>query len=132
MIPRNLKHVGPYADRVNSRSPANDLPSAPFPEDCKGALIDPESGAPFLPWGPRIDPCQLKAMQRELFEVVDALAKLEGWPERDYDHVVMCIERQPISTLRPDLAYFAERLRGARTESAAREAIAKRSWRSGR
>ncbi|HDR9101145.1 TPA: hypothetical protein QDB15_006002 [Burkholderia vietnamiensis] len=129
MIPRNLKHVGPYADRVNNRAAAIGRHSEPLPDDCKGALIDPESGAPFLPWGPRLDPSQLEAMQRELFEVVDALAKLEGWPDDHYDHVVLCIERQPISTLRPDLAYFREQLRVARTEERARQAASQRAWR---
>ncbi|WP_069265323.1 hypothetical protein [Paraburkholderia nodosa] len=93
---------------------------------CDGALY---ADGPYLPWGPYVNREQLDAMQRELFSVVDELAKLEGWPDEGYDHVVMCIERQPISTLRPDLAHFAERLRIARVEAAARDAAARRSWR---
>ncbi|MGF6974916.1 hypothetical protein QFZ94_003366 [Paraburkholderia sp. JPY465] len=105
------------------------IESSPLPEDCVGALIYTESGAPYLPWGPYINPEKLSRWQRELFEIVDELAKLEGWKPDDYDHTVMCIERQPISTLKPDLAYFTARLSAARDEAASREAINKRSWR---
>lgn len=71
---------------------------------------------PYLPWGPPVDCAQLKAMQRELFEAVDELAKLERWDDDAYDLVVGSIERQPISTLRPDLAHFRERLRAVQAE----------------
>ncbi|MGF6664844.1 hypothetical protein QF000_006512 [Paraburkholderia atlantica] len=98
-------------------------------DDWEGALLDPETRAPFWPWGPYIDSTTLKQWQRELFEVVDALAHLERWSEGDYDHVVMCIERQPLSTLRPDLIYFSERLSEARAEAAARNASNQRAWR---
>jgi hypothetical protein len=98
-----------------------------LPPDCVGALRDPD-GALYLPWGPYINREQLSAMQRELFEVVDELAKLERWPDADYDHVVMCVERQPISTLRPDLAHFTERLRVARAEDTARLVASRRAW----
>ncbi|WP_200873196.1 hypothetical protein [Burkholderia sp. A1] len=116
MIPRNLKHVGPYADRANNRAPTNDRAGNPLPDDCKGALIDPQSNAPYLPWGAPVSPDQLAAMQHELFEVVDELAKLERWSDDAYDLVIGAIERQPISTLRPDLAHFRERLRAAQVE----------------
>ncbi|WP_124645627.1 hypothetical protein [Burkholderia ubonensis] len=128
MIPRNLKHVGPYANRVNNRAPASDSAKPPLPDDCRGSLIDRESGAPFWPWGPRINPEQLSAIQRELLKTVDELSKLEHWRDSDYDHVVMCIERQPISTLLPDLAYFRERLRIAWADDQARQAAGQRAW----
>jgi hypothetical protein len=108
------------------RAAASDAENVP--DDCIGALRDPDGGL-YLPWGPYVDPDQVKAMQRELFDVVDELAKLEHWPDSDYDHVVTCIERQPISTLRPDLAYFTERLRVAQAEKATREATSRRAWR---
>ena len=96
-----------------------------------GALIDPESGAPYWLWGPYIDCETLKSWQLDLFEVVDELAKLESWSENDYDHVVVCIERQPRSTLRADLAYFIRRLLAARAEAAARAALDRRTLRLG-
>ncbi|WP_070108168.1 hypothetical protein [Burkholderia plantarii] len=76
-----------------------------------GALY---ADGPYLPWGPVITPARLASMQRELCEVVDTLAKLEQWSCDSYGLVVGAIERQPISTLRPDLAYFTERLAAAR------------------
>ncbi|AOJ63380.1 hypothetical protein WJ32_13545 [Burkholderia ubonensis] len=69
------------------------------------------------------------AIQRELLVTVDELAKLEHWRDSDYDHVVMCVERQPISTLLPDLGYFRDRLRIARADDQARQAAARRAWR---
>ncbi|WP_175850022.1 hypothetical protein [Burkholderia cepacia] len=78
-----------------------------------GALF---ADGPYLPWGPAINPGQLKTMQHELFEVVDELAKLEQWDDDAYDLVIGAIERQPISTLRPDLAHFRERLRAVQAE----------------
>jgi len=75
----------------------------------------PVEDGPFLPWGPYVAPCLLESMQRELFEVVDELAKIERWRDDDYDLVIGAIERQPISTIRPDLAYFRERLLAVRT-----------------
>lgn len=98
------------------------------PPDCIGALRDPDGGL-YLPWGPYVNPAQLATMQRELFEVVGELAKLEGWRDDDYDHTVYCIERQPISTLRPDLAHFRERLEAARADAATRAATRRRAWR---
>ncbi|MFM0736543.1 hypothetical protein PQQ51_04740 [Paraburkholderia xenovorans] len=107
------------------RSASNDLP--PVPADCAGALRHPDGGL-FLPWGPYVDQAQLKATQRELFDVVDELAKLERWPDEYFDRVVYCIERQPISTLRPDLAHFRERLAAARVDEQSRHTAARRSW----
>ncbi|WP_175983813.1 hypothetical protein [Burkholderia vietnamiensis] len=132
MIPRNLKHVGPYADRVNKRSPASDSAKMRLPDDCKGSPVDRESGAPYWPWGPRINPEQLATIQRELLIAVDELAKLEHWRDSDYDHVMMCVERQPISTLLPDLDYFRGRLRIAQAENQARQAATQRAWRFNR
>ncbi|QNB10903.1 hypothetical protein G5S35_04495 [Paraburkholderia tropica] len=83
------------------------------PLDCVGALHHPDGG-PYLPWGPYVEPGQLQQMQRDLLAAVEELARFERWPDEYFDHVVYCIERQPISTLRPDLAYFNARLRIAR------------------
>ncbi|WP_175718773.1 hypothetical protein [Burkholderia anthina] len=129
MIPRNLKHVGPYANRANKRSPASDNAKMPMPDHCKDSAVDRQNGAPYWPWGPRINPEQLATIRREILIAVDELAKLEHWRDSDYDHVVMCIERQPISTLLPDLGYFRDRLRTARAEDQARLAAARRARR---
>lgn len=137
VIPPSVSSVSEVADSFSKTHTSSvSFVSAPgghveknAPRDglvCDGALY---ADGPYLPWGPYTNREQLDAMQRELFAVVDELAKLECWPDGDYDHVVMCIERQPISTLRPDLAYFTDRLHAARTEAAAREAAGRRSWR---
>lgn len=72
----------------------------------------------YLPWGPYLNAETLQRWQRDLFEVVDELARLEGWPADTYDLVVGAIERQPISTLRPDLHHFRERRDRARAAAA--------------
>jgi hypothetical protein len=99
-----------------------------IPRDCKGALIA-RGGGPYLPWGEGITPETLKCWQRELFEVVDELARLERWPDDLSDHIVYCVERQPLSTLRPDLAHFRRRLTEAKAEVAARDAVSRRARR---
>lgn len=98
-----------------------------LPEDCVGALRSADGGL-YLPWGPYVDPGQLAAMQRDLLAAVEELARLERWPDEYFDHVAYCIERQPISTLRPDLAHFRARLDATRAEMAASKAAAARSW----
>jgi len=70
----------------------------------------PVEDGPFMPWGPYMTPERLAEWQRELYGAVCEVAKLEGWPDETFDLIVGAIERQPISTLRPDLAHFRERL----------------------
>ncbi|SAK96879.1 hypothetical protein AWB75_07057 [Caballeronia catudaia] len=84
--------------------------------NCTRALEGlPIEDGPFLPWGPYLTPEKLAEWQRELFTVVDELAALEGWSEHRYDLIAGQIERQPVSTIRPDLTYFrAQATRGAR------------------
>jgi hypothetical protein len=84
---------------------------------CNGSLFE---DGPFLPWGPYLNAGTLRQWQRDLFAVVAELAKLEGWRDDHYDIVVGAIERQPISTLRPDLHHFSERLDKARAAATTR------------
>lgn len=81
----------------------------------------PLEDGPFLPWGPYMTPELVKHWQRELYDAVTELARLEQWPDEFYDHVVLCIERQPLSTLRPDLTHFTERLAVARASIKAKD-----------
>lgn len=74
----------------------------------------PVEDGPFLPWGPYLTPELLGKWQRELYEAVCQIASLEDWDQETLDEIVGAIERQPISTLRPDLHYFLERLDRAR------------------
>ena len=98
------------------------LPAIKANRDALFACVAALDGAlyadgPYLPWGPFLNPDRLKQWQRELFEVVDELARLEGWRDDDYDLVIGTIERQPISTLKPDLNHFRKRLDKARAAS---------------
>jgi hypothetical protein len=120
-----------YAQRFNDRRPTASPNGGALPEDCKGALKHPDGGL-YLPWGPYVDPAKLAAMQRDLFAAIEELGRLERWPDDYFDHVAYCIERQPISTLRPDLAHFRDRLRAARAEEAGRLAASRRAWKCDR
>ncbi len=75
-----------------------------------GWPIDSDSGAPFMPWMPMVTPEQLQQWQRDLYEVVNKLATLEQWDSGRLSKILLCIKRQPISTLQPDLYYFRDRL----------------------
>jgi hypothetical protein len=81
-------------------------------------LLDEETAAPYLPWGPYLAPEDLARWQRDVLDVIANLAGLEGWADETYDLIAQAIERQPISTLRPDLAYFRQRLDDARAAAA--------------
>lgn len=84
------------------------------PSDCRGAGVDPESGAPYLPWGPYLTTDQLKAMQQAVKEVITELSRIEGWSDVHYETIAVEVGRQPICTLLPDLDYFRARVAAAR------------------
>ncbi|VWM20550.1 hypothetical protein [Burkholderia lata] len=119
--------VAAHKSEILAHLRASEVEGTETPADCVGALREPSAGL-YLPWGPYLNSSQLESMHRELFDVVDELAQLERWPDDDYDLVVGAIERQPLSTLRPDLAHFRERLRVARLEAEARQAASRRAW----
>ncbi|PCE31977.1 hypothetical protein [Burkholderia ubonensis] len=99
------------ADRLLPAMRANRVALRECARELNGLPIE---DGPFLPWGPYMTPELVKQWQRELYDAVTELARLERWPDEFYDHVVLCIERQPLSTLRPDLTHFTERLAAAR------------------
>jgi hypothetical protein len=90
----------------------------------------PIEDGPFLPWGPYLTPEKLAEWQRELFAVVDELAELERWPADAYDLIAGQIERQPVSTIRPDLTYFRAQLDRVKLEGRERKQRAARAWRA--
>jgi hypothetical protein len=93
-----------------------------------GALLDPETGSPYLPWG-YATPASLNAMRDELTAIVRALAGVEGWPCDLLDSIMHRAIAGPAYDVAPNLSYFRDRLAAARDEIAARAAIAARSWR---
>jgi hypothetical protein len=112
--------IGGSKGSKDACEPFEPRPDEYLPKMSEFAGIPVEDG-PYLPWGPYLTSGALKQRQSDLLAVVEELAKLERWPGEAYDIVVQTIEQQPISTLRPDLAYFAERLRSVNAAAAARE-----------
>lgn len=119
--------VAAHKSEILAHLRATENDSIETPADCVGALREPGGGL-YLPWCLYIDSVQLAALQQELLEIVDQLANLERWHDDTYDRVIGAIERQPISTLLPDLGYFRDRLRIARAEDQVRQAATQRSW----
>jgi hypothetical protein len=96
--------------------------------DCVGALHDPDGGL-YLPWGPCLSPDDVRRMRAELVGMIEELSGLECWPESLLDDVLGRAIRGPLADLMPNLAHFTERLTEARAESAARDALDRRTWR---
>jgi hypothetical protein len=119
-----LKNESRAADEMGDA--AND--SQAEPDDCAGALIDPDGGA-YLPWGPYLSPADVQRMRGELFDMIDELCRREGWSnERRHDTMTRAM-RGPLADLMPNLAYFNGQLTVARAEAAARAAMTARTWR---
>ncbi|WP_321929971.1 hypothetical protein [Paraburkholderia guartelaensis] len=93
-----------------------------------GALIDPETGSPFLPWGFAIHG-DLSRMRGELIVTIHTLADLEGWPHELREAIVRRAVCGPAYDAAPNLAWFRDRLAAARDEIAVRAATAAQSWR---
>lgn len=80
----------------------------------------PIEDGPFMPYMPPATPGQVRQWQAELDACIVALAALEQWPDQVLEGVLFLVERQPISTLQPDLYHFRERLDKARAASSGR------------
>ncbi|WP_449412586.1 TubC N-terminal docking domain-related protein [Pandoraea soli] len=88
----------------------------------------PLADGPFMPWLPPATPEVVRAWQAELDAAIVELADLEHWPDETREQVLYRVERQPISTLLPDLHWFREQIEAARADQAARAALAARCW----
>ncbi|EEA00138.1 conserved hypothetical protein [Burkholderia sp. H160] len=108
------------------RAAAGDI--EPGTADCVGALRDAAGGF-FLPWGPYLEPDDLRELRAGLHEAIGALATLEGWTDAYRRQVLGIALHAPLSALLPDIHYFTDRLKHARTEALARELAAQRAWR---
>jgi hypothetical protein len=93
-----------------------------------GALLDSETGSPYLPWG-YATPADLNAMRDELIVTIRMLADLEGWSPELREAVVRRAIAGPAYDAAPNLNYFRDRLAAARDEIAVRAALAARGWR---
>ncbi len=86
------------------------------PDDCAGALIDPDSGGLYLPWARYMSSDDVRRMRTELVGLIDALAEAEGWPHKTLDDVMARAMRGPLADLVPNLEHFRVRLDAVRTE----------------
>ncbi len=95
-------------------------------------LIDPGSGAPYLPWGPYLGTGGIQRFRAKHVDIIERLADMEGWPQEHRDDVLARAIRGPLADLLPNLHHFNERLAEAKAQEAAREKIRARSWRLNR
>lgn len=130
------KGVSPHSpnlpgDDVKIRSPASsatETDGGSIPDDCIGALREPEGGL-YLPWGPHLPPDDVCTMRAELIAIIEVLSALECWASAYRDDVLTRAIRGPLADLLPNISYFRERLEAARAATSARAALKMRSWR---
>ncbi|WP_374625070.1 hypothetical protein [Pandoraea sp.] len=88
---------------------------------CVSQLVGlPVEDGPFTPYIPPATLEQVQQWQAELDASIVDLAALEQWPDQMLESVLFLVERQPVSTLQPDLYHFRERLDKARATSSGR------------
>jgi hypothetical protein len=102
--------------------------AAPVPADVSGALRAPE-GVLYLPWGPYLSADDVRAIRDTIVDMVEELASIECWPQTHFDDVLTRVIRGPLADLMPNAHYFIAQLMEARAEAAARDALARRTWR---
>ncbi|HDR9799307.1 TPA: hypothetical protein QDC59_002899 [Burkholderia cenocepacia] len=91
---------------------------AEIPPDCVGALVDPDSGGLFLPWGSRLSADDVRRLSAELVGAIETLASMEHWPHELLDDMLGRAIRGPLADLLPNVSYFRERLEAAHAELA--------------
>jgi hypothetical protein len=94
----------------------------------EGTLHD-ESAPHSLPWGPRMSSCDVRRLLDELHAMIEELARVEGWPSERLADIMTRAIRGPLTDLLPNVAHFGTRLREQRAHTAARELLAKLTWR---
>lgn len=90
-----------------------------------GALL---ADGPYWPWGPYLSGDEVRRMRANLVGAIAEIARLECWQQAHRDEVLTAATRGPLSALLSDLHHFTGRLMAARTEAAARDAVAQRAW----
>ncbi|WP_341312603.1 hypothetical protein WN982_14160 [Paraburkholderia sp. IMGN_8] len=98
------------------------------PDDCAGALIDPDGG-PYLPWGPYLAADNVRRLRAELFAMIDELAQAEGWTPERYSDTMGRARNGPVADLLDNIEYFNAKLIERCAEDEARALLAARSWR---
>lgn len=98
-------------------------------DDCAGALVDAESGAPFLPWGPYLSPADVQRLRDELVDMADALAQAEAWTVERRADTMERAANGPLSDLLPNAEHFNARVIEHRAEAEARALLAVPGWR---
>lgn len=95
--PPKLSNCPPQNGEANTLA----LPGYPVAED----------GGPFTPYCAPMSPETLASIRVELVDLIDKLSTVEGWSEAHRARLVETVSRQPLSSLRDDLAYFRARWR---------------------
>jgi hypothetical protein len=84
--------------------------------------------AEFWPWAPYLGAADVERFRTELVGIIETLADMERWPAEHRGDVLARAVRGPLADLLPNLAHFRERLATALAEAAARDAVARKSW----
>lgn len=96
--------------------------------DTGGVAGLPMADGPFMPYLPPATSDQVRVWQAALDAAIVELAALECWPDETREQVLYRVERQPLSTLLPDLHWFREQIEATQADQAARAALAARCW----
>jgi hypothetical protein len=80
--------------------------------------ILPVEDGPYEPWLPSGTSEQVRQWRKELDAAIVELSVLAGWPDRLMEQVLFLVERQPTSTLLPDLHSFRDEIRALKAEEA--------------
>lgn len=115
-----VSHRSPRVPPGNAKDQANERRGAALP-------YDSDSGAPFTPYCIPLSHAGVVTVLAEIAEVVDMLAKLEGWSEERRLQILNIVVRQPASTLAGDLEHFRHQLKMAQGVKEAARAIARAS-----
>ncbi|VVE01624.1 hypothetical protein [Pandoraea terrigena] len=73
----------------------------------------PVEDGPYEPWLPPATAEQVRQWQKELDTAIAEFAALADWSDELLERVLFQVERQPVSTLLPDLHWFRSEVQAA-------------------
>lgn len=102
----------------------------PEPREASDGALRSRSGGLYLPWGPYLSADDVRRLRVDLAGMLEELAALEGWRRELLDDVMTRAMRAPLTDLLPNRHYFGERLKAMRAQLAARDEVARHTWRA--